>query len=280
MATLEDSITPPSPFAVSSDGDVPAGQHPAWSRDSCGTLVEPSCSVEVATVDKARMENRPGQDLGLGELNIYRAFKDAVKRSVIFDMIVYFQQKRELREWDKQSTPTPHMFKQKIVIEYANKYSIATLVETGTYLGHMVNATKRRFKQIYSIELEPVLYKRAATKFSRYGHITILQGDSGQGLPKILSHIYSPCLFWLDAHYSGGITAKGNLETPIVLELEHILSHPLAHAHVILIDDARCFVGSNNYPTLQGVKDLVAGLQPSFDFYVKNDIIRIHRRLE
>ncbi len=75
------------------------------------------------------MENRPGQDSGLGESDMYRAFKDAAKRSVIFDTILYFQQKRELREWDRQSAPTPHMFKQKIVIEYANKYSIPTLVD-------------------------------------------------------------------------------------------------------------------------------------------------------
>ena len=83
----------------------------------------------MAKVEQAYLESRSAQHSGLAELDMYRAFKDAIKRSVIFDTIVYLQQKRELREWDRQSMPPPHMFKQKIVIEYANKYSIPTLVD-------------------------------------------------------------------------------------------------------------------------------------------------------
>jgi len=82
----------------------------------------------------------------------------------------------------------------------------------------------------------------------------------------------------LDAHFSGGITSKGDLETPIVTELSHILTHPCAADHVVLIDDARLFVGANDYSTLEGLIALVSSFQPQSECTVEADIIRIHRR--
>ncbi|KKK99589.1 hypothetical protein LCGC14_2631260 [marine sediment metagenome] len=122
----------------------------------------------------------------------------------------------ELRKWfESDITHPPHILKQKIVKLYAKKFSIKTFVETGTYLGEMIDATKKKFKKIYSIELDDDLFKNAKKKFSKYNHISIIQGDSSDVLPIIISKIKQPCLFWLDAHYSSGITAKGEIETPI-----------------------------------------------------------------
>ena len=56
-----------------------------------------------------------------------------------------------------------------------------------------------------------------------YQHVYILQGDSTHVLSAILGKISQPCLFWLDAHCSGGQTARGELETPIMWELSCIL---------------------------------------------------------
>lgn len=197
-------------------------------------------------------------------------------------MVVYVQQRKELREWYKsnKATVVPHRIKQQTVLEYAQRFSLATLIETGTYLGFMVNATKRKFRRIHSIELDDQLYYRARKKFSGYKHISIHQGDSSRVLPMILTQIQEPCLFWLDAHYSGGITARGEHETPIVEELRCILSHPLAINHVILIDDARNFVGANDYPTLKGLNEMVSAQCLSLRAYIENDIIRIHHFLE
>ena len=44
----------------------------------------------------------------------------------------------------------------------------------------------------------------------------ILQGDSTDVLPEVVEKMDEPTLFWLDGHYSGGITASGEQETPIV----------------------------------------------------------------
>jgi hypothetical protein len=66
--------------------------------------------------------------------------------------------------------------------------------------------------------------------------------------------------------------------TPIISELEHILSHPMAQSHVILIDDAREFTGENDYPTVSGLKELVFRIKPEFTLELQDDIIRIHKK--
>jgi hypothetical protein len=129
--------------------------------------------------------------------------------------------------------------KQKIVSSYARQFSIRNLVETGTYLGDMVYANRNVFDRIFSIELDKSLYERALHRFSRFAHITILHGDSSVVLPELLDTIRAPCLFWLDAHYSAGITSKAGAETPIIEELQLILKRGVVE-DVILIDDARC----------------------------------------
>jgi hypothetical protein len=181
-----------------------------------------------------------------------------------------------IREWLKsgKTIPPPHAYKQLIVINYGKENRIKILIETGTYLGDMVYACRRHFKQIYSIELDKKLAIRASERFKLYKQIEILQGDSTDELPLVLSAIKKPTLFWLDGHYSEGITAKGKLNTPILQELTHILNHPLKN-HTILIDDARCFNGTDDYPTLEELKSLVNNQIPKMDFEVIDDIIRI-----
>ena len=143
----------------------------------------------------------------------------------------------------------PHILKQRVVKEYADRFSIRTLVETGTYEGDMVAATRRKFNRIVSIELDETLWRNAKEKFARYEHISIIRGDSVEVLPGVVASVPRPCLFWLDAHYSGGITARGDVETPIMKELQVVLSRA-TEGDVILIDDARLFVGKNDYPTI------------------------------
>ena len=210
---------------------------------------------------------------------IFQRTRHYLKKTFVYDVIQLFRLEREYWAWRASGRIgiTPHRVKQKALLGYAARFKISTLVETGTYLGFMMSAVKRNFQQIYSIELDEDLYHRAQSKFVRFRHIHFLHGDSAQVLPEVMDRIHEPCLFWLDAHYSGGITAKGDLETPVVQELHQILSHPLAAQHVILIDDARNFVGNNNYPTLQQVYDYVRTAYPSSVMKIKDDIIRIHR---
>lgn len=174
-----------------------------------------------------------------------------------------------------QPDPPPHLIKEKTVKEYAKKYNLHTLIETGTFEGDMISAVKKRFKTIHSIELDHTLYEKSAKRFSEYSDIHLHCGDSGVVLPQILNDIGEPCLFWLDAHYSGGITAKGETETPIMKELKIIFDHPLFEKHLILIDDARCFNGTGDYPAIDRVKEYVLKRSGKCGFTVFQDIIRI-----
>ena len=188
------------------------------------------------------------------------------------------QFKKAYQQWEREGKlpPTPHAVKQMTVRQYAAQYKADVFIETGTYLGEMVNAIKYNFNKIYSIELSSELYMKTQRKFSKYQNIQIFHGDSAKVLSEILEHLYEPCIFWLDAHYSEGITVKGDKETPILDELERIFSHPI-DGHVILIDDARFFTGKNDYPSLEEVKTLIVNRYPDYVFSVKDDIIRAHK---
>ena len=171
--------------------------------------------------------------------------------------------------------PPPHIVKQKIIKNIARRYGLTVFIETGTYLGEMVDAVKKIFKKIYSIELSEELHKQAVVNFHKYSHIALIQGDSAKELPKILTQVNDRCLFWLDGHYSAGNTACGDKETPIVEELQHIFRHTIKN-HVILIDDARCFTGMNDYPTIEKLRELLDRVAPHYSFAVDKDIIRLY----
>ena len=137
----------------------------------------------------------------------------------------------------------------------------------------MIEAMKNRFRKIYSIELGDKLYENAKRKFRRDKHVELLKGDSGIVLPELLTRIKEPALFWLDAHYSQGETARGEIDTPIERELEAVLNHTIKN-HVIMIDDARCFTGKDGYPTVENIKKMA--LSHNYLFELKNDNFRIY----
>jgi hypothetical protein len=178
-------------------------------------------------------------------------------------------------EWEKsdKTFPPPHLIKQKMIKRYAVEGNHSVLVETGTYLGDMVFAMQDVFQQIYSIELSHHFYQKAVKRFRSYRHIKILEGDSGKVLKKLLPTLNVPALFWLDGHYSGGKTAKGEKECPIFEEIHSILYSPLDHT--ILIDDARLFVGTNDYPSIEELRQYVISIKPKSNFHFENDAIII-----
>jgi len=181
----------------------------------------------------------------------------------------------EIAEWKKAGCPLPPpgSVKRKIIADLQKKNKFVFFIETGTYLGDMVNAQKNNFEKIYSIELGVDLHKNAFKKFEAYKHITILQGDSGIVLKDLISKITSPAIFWLDGHYSEGITAKGDKDCPIYEELKAIFTSKINH--VLLIDDARLFNGANDYPTVKELGDFVLANRPKSTIAVNNDIIQV-----
>ena len=206
------------------------------------------------------------------------SLKDIVKKTIPYDVLKFRRDLEARRTWEKQGRPSPppHIVKEDLIKEYAKAFKTNVLIETGTYLGDMVYAMRKLFSRILSFELDKTLAEQAQKRFASEPHITIVQGDSGRLLGDHIKTINEPCLFWLDGHYSGGITAKGALITPIKNELTHIFSHP-TEGHVILIDDARCFTGEDDYPRLEELRQFVADRKQDWQFTMENDVIRIHK---
>ncbi len=185
---------------------------------------------------------------------------------------------RALVDWEAagRPVPTPDLVKRGLIKAYARRFGCRYLVETGTSHGETVQACLGTFSKIWSIELSPRFAAGAQTRFASYTHVRIIQGDSGKLLPDVIPQLSQPTLFWLDGHYCGEHTARGDTECPVLAELDAIFSgHP--GRDVILIDDARLFVGKSDYPSLGQLRGYVAERDRTLQWYVADDIIRIHR---
>jgi hypothetical protein len=195
-----------------------------------------------------------------------------------------WNKKNELYNW---YTIPSYKTKRETILSVARKYNSNTVfIETGTYMGDTVEYMKNQFSKVFSIELSQELAEKAQQRFSGEPTISIVQGDSATQLGNILQSVNSPCLLWLDGHYSSEfwagdkyvVTAKGEKETPILEELRQVANHSIKN-HVILIDDARLFVGKNDYPHMSELRSFVAANFPGYSIAAKNDIIRILPKL-
>lgn len=208
-----------------------------------------------------------------------KTIKKIIYLSFLYNLLRPIKQNIDLMKWkfSGRPLPLPTLLKQNVIIEYARRYTLDILVETGTYLGDTVYATMGFFTKTISIELDRDLFEAANRRFSKYPHVTILWGDSESAMYRLLPDIRQTCLFWLDAHYSGGLTARGVSESPIIQELSLIFDRGVS-GDVVLIDDARCFTGLCSYPTIEYLKEFVSKKRPDWQVNVKDDIIRLHKR--
>jgi len=129
-------------------------------------------------------------------------------------------------------------------------------VETGSYIGDGIQAAfDAGFPLVWSVELSPQLYQHCAARFAAQLNKTLFlrQGDSAKQLASLFREIpIALCCnkpqiatFWLDAHYSCGITVRGEDDTPLLRELNVIadlIQQEIVSANsTILIDDMRCW---------------------------------------
>ena len=110
-------------------------------------------------------------------------------------------------------------------------------VETGTYLGNTTAGAAHLFRTVHTIELDEQLYERARKRFENVPNVTCHHGNSPDVLRSLAATIDEPALFYLDAHWSGGATAHGEVEVPLLEELEIIRER--SQGDFIIIDDAR-----------------------------------------
>jgi hypothetical protein len=166
----------------------------------------------------------------------------------------------------------PTATKHQLILEVAASRNLRALVETGTYIGETVDAMRRRFDRVTSIELADQLYARAKARFPDVANVHLLHGDSAELLPDVLQTLDVPALFWLDSHPSTDGTARGPDLVPVIRELEAVLRHRV-RTHVALLDDAHLFTGRDGWPTLDDVTAVVQRERPDLSVTVRDDVI-------
>lgn len=157
------------------------------------------------------------------------------------------------------------------------------LIESGSYLGNGIQiALDCGYQHVYSVELAQHYYELCQNRFSdKKDKVHLYIGDSGNKFQDILASIDSQVVFWLDGHYSGGDTAKGIENSPLLRELDTISKHHIKN-HTMLIDDIRQFSTEDfDYLTLADVMKRILDINPSYVFtlehgYVQYDILVAH----
>ncbi len=131
---------------------------------------------------------------------VVSGLKNKLMLKKLFKKKNIINQEEQLAQWEKKGRPLPppHIVKQMAIEAHLRKFHTEILIETGTYLGDMVEAQRNHFKKIYSIELSERLFNKAQKRFKDHLHIKILHGDSGTVLNELMTDIGKPAIFWLD----------------------------------------------------------------------------------
>ena len=205
--------------------------------------------------------------------------KSFLKKFLPLKFFKYIQVYRVINKWRKSNfLGNSPQFIKEIVFE---KYGVANApwVETGTYMGKTTNFLRERYPHVHTIEPEIKLYNAALKRFNGK-NVTLYNDVSENVFPKLLKSLSGDVNFWLDGHYSGGITFKGKKNCPVEDELNAIEVNLINFSKItILIDDVRCFLSENSeysdYPSIDYLVDWARRL--NMRWRIENDIFIIQK---
>ena len=168
-------------------------------------------------------------------------------------------------------------FPADLVTDLRQQLGLARAIETGTFQGGGARQLAELFSAVLTIELSPEVQRDAATRLADIPAVTSLLGDSRDVLSEVVDPSL-PTLYWLDGHWSGGVTGGEGMECPVLEEIAAIASgHP---DDCVLIDDARLFVAApplphdpEQWPTLVEVFDALRAARPDAHVTLINDVI-------
>ena len=98
------------------------------------------------------------------------------------------------------------VYLQSMLVALGQHYGLDTFVETGTSGGNTVEAVRKHFRLVLSVEKEGL-----SSRFKDVPNVRLYHGSSSEMLPKMLEeHEVKKALFWLDAHGDGKPTDDGD----------------------------------------------------------------------
>jgi hypothetical protein len=168
---------------------------------------------------------------------------------------------QELIKWknlNNYSEPFPTFVKKEVFNEFNSSSTI--WIETGTLVGDTAKYLSKIAKFVYTIEPSEKYYNISLKNLTNCENVKIYNDTSENKLNDILEIIKpnSDVCFWLDGHWSGGDTFKGETDTPILSELDTIKRYLNKFSKLnILIDDFRIFDIGNNVETYPSKEVLI-----------------------
>lgn len=137
-------------------------------------------------------------------------------------------------------------------------------IETGSYIGQGIQlALNSGFSKVYSIELTDHFYEICRKKFQNDDRVQLIKGDSFYKLKELLDeNPNTQFTYWLDGHYSGGNTGFGVKESPLLQELEVILSRNI-QGELVYVDDMRMYRAFDEELNITSIENLIKKYKPN-----------------
>lgn len=123
--------------------------------------------------------------------------------------------------------------------DLSEKFEIETFIETGTFNGCTTDIASQIFKRVYTIEISTELYRKAKEKFAHIEEVHVLLGNSPDILKGLVNEVKEDAIFFLDAHWAGDLSSRGETDTPLLEELEIISQRK--NKDIIIVDDVSFF---------------------------------------
>ena len=206
--------------------------------------------------------------------------KKVLKKLLPLAVVEFIQTNRIISDWKRRDflENSPQIVKQKVFHKYGIKDAV--WVETGTYLGSTTSYLSGLFPHVYTVEPEPKLYAAACKRF-KGKNVTLFNDVSENIFPSLLPKLSGNVNFWLDGHYSAGITFKGKKDCPVEDELIAIEKNIDNFDQItILIDDVRCFLPNNSsyrdYPSIDYLVDWARRM--NFHWRIEHDIFIMQKK--
>jgi hypothetical protein len=152
-------------------------------------------------------------------------------------------------------------------------------IESGTYLGETSYLLSRSYPFVKTIEPDKRLHGFCLKYYSKVPNIEFIEGLSEVHFEKFLRDGASTLNFWLDGHFSEGLTHNSG-QSSFFTEMESIKSNVAGAKHWrIFIDDYDEFPYSDRthsqYPTRASVESWVKDIGGSLSLYGSIAIVDI-----
>lgn len=154
-----------------------------------------------------------------------------------------------------------HVYKPLLAAMIGLTLGKTIFVETGTFVGQSSYFVSRLFSEVLTVEasVDLALAARRLMEATNTENVKVVQGASVDLLQNLSLEAGQSAVFFLDAHYSTGLTSRLFGACPLVDELTIIFKR--FDNPVIIVDDLRTMTGLGGYPS---IAEILACIPSSF----------------